>query len=181
MTEQIHNRLSLFRARSGHVAPRAGEQVGVNPQTIGCLERGDYSPSLELAMRSRACSACRWKPVLVRAIRVGRHADPAGQGGEAMIFYRSAASDGSVAGPIDPHSCVLTTVARVRLPRRCAGPPLQAPRAAGGSMFGLIAGLRPDPARADRRDAVMGMRCSALSGGIHAADEMTHAAAAQGA
>lgn len=27
------------------------ERVGVNPQTIGCLERGDYSPSLELAMK----------------------------------------------------------------------------------------------------------------------------------
>ncbi|WP_404335388.1 helix-turn-helix transcriptional regulator [Sphingomonas sp. MMS12-HWE2-04] len=25
--------------------------VGVNPQTIGYLERGDYSPSLELAMK----------------------------------------------------------------------------------------------------------------------------------
>jgi len=25
--------------------------VGVNPQTIGFLERGDYSPSVELALR----------------------------------------------------------------------------------------------------------------------------------
>ncbi|WP_233503340.1 helix-turn-helix transcriptional regulator [Sphingomonas psychrotolerans] len=27
------------------------DAVGVNPQTIGYLERGDYSPSLELAMK----------------------------------------------------------------------------------------------------------------------------------
>jgi DNA-binding XRE family transcriptional regulator len=27
------------------------EAVGVNPQTIGCIERGDYGPSLELALQ----------------------------------------------------------------------------------------------------------------------------------
>jgi DNA-binding XRE family transcriptional regulator len=27
------------------------ELVGVNPQTIGALERGDHAPSLDLAMR----------------------------------------------------------------------------------------------------------------------------------
>ena len=27
------------------------EAVGVNPQTIGYLERGDYSPSCELALK----------------------------------------------------------------------------------------------------------------------------------
>jgi len=30
------------------------EAVGVNPQTIGYLERGDYKPSLELAMKIAA-------------------------------------------------------------------------------------------------------------------------------
>ncbi len=30
------------------------EKVGVNPQTIGFLERGDYKPSLELAMNIAA-------------------------------------------------------------------------------------------------------------------------------
>jgi DNA-binding XRE family transcriptional regulator len=51
MTQQIHNRLSLFRAEAGMSRRELAEKVGVNPQTIGCLERGDYSPSLELAMR----------------------------------------------------------------------------------------------------------------------------------
>ena len=30
------------------------ERVGVNPQTIGFLERGDYNPSLELALNLAA-------------------------------------------------------------------------------------------------------------------------------
>ncbi len=50
MARQIHNRIPLFRTE----APQpqgAGRRVGVNPQTIGFLERGDYTPSLELAMR----------------------------------------------------------------------------------------------------------------------------------
>jgi DNA-binding XRE family transcriptional regulator len=51
MAQQIHNRLSLFRAEAGMSRRELAEKVGVNPQTIGCLERGDYSPSLELAMR----------------------------------------------------------------------------------------------------------------------------------
>ncbi len=30
------------------------EAVGVNPQTIGYLERGDYAPSVELALKLAA-------------------------------------------------------------------------------------------------------------------------------
>lgn len=30
------------------------EAVGVNPQTIGYLERGDYAPSVELALKIAA-------------------------------------------------------------------------------------------------------------------------------
>jgi len=30
------------------------DKVGVNPQTIGFLERGDYNPSLELALNVAA-------------------------------------------------------------------------------------------------------------------------------
>lgn len=47
----IHNRIALFRAESGLSRRALAEAVGVNPQTIGYLERGDYSPSLELAMK----------------------------------------------------------------------------------------------------------------------------------
>jgi len=51
MTQQIYNRLTLFRTEAAMSRRELAEKVGVNPQTIGCLERGDYSPSLELAMR----------------------------------------------------------------------------------------------------------------------------------
>jgi putative transcriptional regulator len=47
----IHNRIALFRAERGLSRRALAEAVGVNPQTIGYLERGDYSPSLELAMK----------------------------------------------------------------------------------------------------------------------------------
>lgn len=47
----IHNRIALFRADRGVSRRELAEAVGVNPQTIGYLERGDYSPSLELGMK----------------------------------------------------------------------------------------------------------------------------------
>jgi DNA-binding XRE family transcriptional regulator len=47
----IHNRIALFRAERGMSRRELAEAVGVNPQTIGYLERGDYAPSLELGMK----------------------------------------------------------------------------------------------------------------------------------
>jgi DNA-binding XRE family transcriptional regulator len=31
------------------------ERIGVNPQTVGYLERGEYNPSLDLAFRISEC------------------------------------------------------------------------------------------------------------------------------
>ena len=50
----IHNRIALFRAERGASRRALADAVGVNPQTIGYLERGDYNPSLELAMKIAA-------------------------------------------------------------------------------------------------------------------------------
>lgn len=50
----IHNRLSVFRAERGLSRKDIAEAVGVNPQTIGYLERGDYAPSVELALKLSA-------------------------------------------------------------------------------------------------------------------------------
>lgn len=50
MTREIHNRIAMFRADAGMTRRELAEAVGVNPQTIGFLERGDYKPSLELAL-----------------------------------------------------------------------------------------------------------------------------------
>jgi DNA-binding XRE family transcriptional regulator len=47
----LHNRIALFRAERGVSRRQLAEAVEVNPQTIGYLERGDYKPSLELAMK----------------------------------------------------------------------------------------------------------------------------------
>lgn len=47
----LHNRIALFRAEHGISRRTLAEAVSVNSQTIGYLERGDYKPSLELAMK----------------------------------------------------------------------------------------------------------------------------------
>ena len=50
MSRTIHNRIAMFRADAGMSRRELADAVGVNPQTIGFLERGDYKPSLELAL-----------------------------------------------------------------------------------------------------------------------------------
>lgn len=50
MSRDIYNRIAMFRADAGMSRRELAEAVGVNPQTIGFLERGDYKPSLELAL-----------------------------------------------------------------------------------------------------------------------------------
>ncbi len=47
----LHNRIAVFRAERGISRRQLAEAVGVNNQTIGYLERGDYKPSLELAVK----------------------------------------------------------------------------------------------------------------------------------
>lgn len=51
MGSPIHNRLPVLRAERGLSRKALADAVGVNFQTIGYLERGDYSPSLELALK----------------------------------------------------------------------------------------------------------------------------------
>jgi len=48
---RIHNRLAVLRAERGLSRVELAHAIGVNYQTIGYLERGDYSPSLDLALR----------------------------------------------------------------------------------------------------------------------------------
>ena len=50
----LYNRIAVFRAERGVSRRELAEAVGVNNQTIGYLERGDYKPSLELAMKIAA-------------------------------------------------------------------------------------------------------------------------------
>jgi len=52
--KQLHNRLAVLRAERGTTRRQLAEAVGVNVQTVGFLERGDYGPSVELALRLAA-------------------------------------------------------------------------------------------------------------------------------
>lgn len=47
----VYNRLALFRTERGLSRQELAAALEVNYQTIGYLERGDYYPSLELALR----------------------------------------------------------------------------------------------------------------------------------
>jgi putative transcriptional regulator len=46
----LYNRISVLRAERKVSRQQLADAVGVNYQTIGFLERGDYSPSLKLAL-----------------------------------------------------------------------------------------------------------------------------------
>ena len=51
MSEVLHNRIAMLRAERGISRRQLAEALGVHYQTIGYLERGEYSPSLYLALR----------------------------------------------------------------------------------------------------------------------------------
>jgi putative transcriptional regulator len=49
-SDVVHNRVAMLRAER-HISRRElAEALGVHYQTIGYLERGEYSPSLHLAL-----------------------------------------------------------------------------------------------------------------------------------
>ncbi|MBC3184987.1 helix-turn-helix transcriptional regulator [Corynebacterium sp. zg-331] len=49
--DPIFNRIRVLRAERDMSRAQLAELIDVNPQTIGALERGDHSPSLDLAFR----------------------------------------------------------------------------------------------------------------------------------
>jgi putative transcriptional regulator len=51
MTEVVHNRIAMLRAERGVSRRQLSEALGVHYQTVGYLERGEYSPSLFLALK----------------------------------------------------------------------------------------------------------------------------------
>ena len=48
---KIHNRLPVLRAERNLSRQELADAIGINFQTIGYLERGDYNPSLDLAFQ----------------------------------------------------------------------------------------------------------------------------------
>src|SRR5690606_35025252 len=51
MSEVVYNRIAMLRAERGISRRELAEALGVHYQTIGYLERGEYSPSLHLALK----------------------------------------------------------------------------------------------------------------------------------
>jgi putative transcriptional regulator len=51
MAPPIQNRIAVLRAERGLSRQQLSDALGINYQTVGYLERGDYNPSLELAFR----------------------------------------------------------------------------------------------------------------------------------
>jgi putative transcriptional regulator len=49
--DRVYDRIAVLRADRGVSRRELAEAVGVHPQTIGYVERGEYSPSLTLALR----------------------------------------------------------------------------------------------------------------------------------
>lgn len=81
----LYNQLAVLRAERGVSRAELAAAVGVNPQTIGFLERGDYGPSAELALR--ICeffelpfeAVFSLRPFTPMSRQLYRPADPGGQ------------------------------------------------------------------------------------------------------
>jgi DNA-binding XRE family transcriptional regulator len=54
-SRKIHNRIAVLREERGLSRKDLAERIGVNYQTVGYLERGEYNPSLDLAFRISEC------------------------------------------------------------------------------------------------------------------------------
>lgn len=50
MAEVVHNRIAMLRAERRVSRRELADALGVHYQTIGYLERGEFSPSLYLAL-----------------------------------------------------------------------------------------------------------------------------------
>jgi DNA-binding XRE family transcriptional regulator len=50
-SEAVHNRIAMLRVERGISRRELADALGVHYQTIGYLEREEYSPSLYLALR----------------------------------------------------------------------------------------------------------------------------------
>jgi DNA-binding XRE family transcriptional regulator len=50
MPNDLHNRIAVLRAERSLSRQDLADAIGINVQTVGFLERGDYSPSLTLAL-----------------------------------------------------------------------------------------------------------------------------------
>ncbi|MFC2097617.1 helix-turn-helix transcriptional regulator [Bacteroidota bacterium] len=50
-TRKIYNRISVLRSERQISRQELADKIGVNFQTVGYLERNEYNPSLDLALK----------------------------------------------------------------------------------------------------------------------------------
>ena len=82
----VHNRLPLLRADRGISRSALADALGIHYQTIGYIERGEYAPSLNLALR-----IARFFDLPVEAIFA---IEPFGQlGADALLAHRDVAPE----------------------------------------------------------------------------------------
>ena len=53
-SDTVYNRIAMLRAERGISRRELADALGVHYQTVGYLERGEYHPSLHLALRIAA-------------------------------------------------------------------------------------------------------------------------------
>jgi putative transcriptional regulator len=51
VSDAVHNRIAVLRAEQNVSRRELADALGVHYQTVGYLERGQYNPSLHLALR----------------------------------------------------------------------------------------------------------------------------------
>ena len=61
----LYNHLKEYRARLGVNQQEMGALVGVSRQTISQIERGDYSPSVTLALKIARVCTCKVEDIFV--------------------------------------------------------------------------------------------------------------------
>ncbi len=77
-SEGVHNRIALLRVEQGVSRRELADALGVHYQTVGYLERGEYNPSLHLALRIAEFFGVPGRGDLLD------HAVPAGQRHDAL-------------------------------------------------------------------------------------------------
>ena len=72
MSEVIYNRIAMLRAERGISRRQLAEALNVHYQAVGYLERGEYSPSLYLALRRGVLRSAGRGGLLDRAVPANR-------------------------------------------------------------------------------------------------------------
>lgn len=57
--DQLTNHVETYRTKRGFSRQQLADTVGVHLQTIGYIERGEYAPTLALALRLASALGCK--------------------------------------------------------------------------------------------------------------------------